>query len=124
MAITRDIFDRLRQATADKPEVLAELVRDYLSEARTTLEQLRAAVSVEDAATVRERAHYLKGSSMMIGAGPLSRSCATLEQMGRDGDLQDAQAVWQQTVQALDAVESELSSELGSTVVPIDGPAN
>lgn len=123
LVITREIFDRLRQATKDKPGVLAELCRDYLVEARATIGQLREALHAGDAAAVRERAHYLKGSSMMLGAGQLSQCCATLEQMGRDSNLGSAASALEQAVAALQAVEAELSRDLGSEVVPAAGPA-
>jgi HPt (histidine-containing phosphotransfer) domain-containing protein len=115
-----EIFDRLRQATASDPAVLNELCRDYLSEARSTMTQLRSAVSAGNARDVRERAHYLKGSSMMIGANGLSQCCATLEQMGRDGQLSGAEVALQRTMAALDAVEAALTQQLGPAIPPAD----
>ena len=115
--ITREIFDRLRQSTARTPEVLTELCRDYLMEARLTIEQLRGAVAAQDAGMLRDRAHYLKGSSMMIGAGALSHCCATLEQMGRNSEMNTAGAMLEQTISALQAVEAALAQELGTAVL-------
>jgi HPt (histidine-containing phosphotransfer) domain-containing protein len=115
-----EIFDRLRQATASDPAVLKELCRDYLSEARSTVTQIRSAVAGGNAKDLRERAHYLKGSSMMIGANELSQCCATLEQMGRDGELAGAEAVLQRTMAALDAVEAALTQQLGSAIPPAE----
>ena len=101
--IAADIFDRLRGATAKDPAVLEELCRDYLSEAYSTLTHLREALAQQDAARFRDRAHYLKGSSMMLGAKALSQQCARLEGMGRDGDLSAA-------AEALEAAVAALSS--------------
>ena len=117
------VFERLRQATANNPDVLAELCRDYVSEARTTIAQMRGALEQRDAGRLRERAHYLKGSSMMIGAQELSRSCATLEQMGRDSDLAGADQELERALAALKAVEAELSQEFGPMVLPNEGSA-
>ena len=113
----------MRQATAKDPAVLAELCRDYLVEARSTIIRLREALAANDAGVLRDRAHYLKGSSMMIGAGVLSQCCATLERMGRDSDLRDAKAMLDQAVVALEAVEGELTKAIGPAVLPAEGSA-
>ena len=121
--IVRDIFDRLRQATAGDPNVLVELCREYVAEARSTIGRLREALAQGDAAQVRDRAHYLKGSSMMIGAEDLWQCCATLERMGKDADLTAAQAALERTLVALRAVEEELAKEFGSVAWPAEGSA-
>lgn len=116
--IAREIFDRLRQATANNPEMLIELCRDYIVEARTALAQIREALRVKDPGQLRERAHYLKGSSMMIGARELSQHCAKLEQTGRDSELATAEPEYERARTALKAVENELQQELGPAVLP------
>lgn len=121
--LNRDIFGRLQQATAAQPGVLAELCHDYVVEARSTIAQLRAALAEENAGAVRERAHYLKGSSMMIGAGALSQSCATLELMGRGADLAAADPVLEEISASLKAVEAELAEIVGPMALPAEGSA-
>lgn len=122
-AITGEMFERLREATASNPAELTELCRDYLSEARATIGHLREAIAKRDAQRLRDRAHYLKGSSMMIGARELSQHCATLEQLARDGKLDDVETPLQHAVSALQAVEFELAARLGPAVVPAEGSA-
>lgn len=122
-ALARDIFERLRQATANQPDVLAELCRDYVSEARITLEQIRTALAEADSRQLRERAHYLKGSSMMIGARDLSGCCGRLEQMGRDAELAGADPELERATAALKIVEAELLRELGPAALPEQGSA-
>lgn len=121
--IAREIFGRLQQATAGNREVLSELCREYVAEARSTIVQLRKAVAEGDVLALRDRAHYLKGSSMMIGANHLTQCCATLEQMGRDADLSGAEFALDQAIAALQAVEDELIREVGPMVIPADGSA-
>jgi HPt (histidine-containing phosphotransfer) domain-containing protein len=116
--LAQEVFERLRQATAGDPPVLVELCRDYVTEARSTIEKLRQSLADGDAAEVRERAHYLKGSSMMIGARSLSQCCAALEQMGRDSDLEAAEPALDRIAVALRAVEEELMKRLGSMAFP------
>jgi two-component system sensor histidine kinase/response regulator len=123
VVLAREIFDRLRQATAGDTATLAELCREYVAEARLTIANLRNALTERNAAEFRERAHYLKGSSLMIGARHLAQYCAAMEQMGKDSDLSAAEPVLEQTAAALRAVEEELASDLGSTVLPAEGSA-
>ena len=121
--LNRDIFARLQQATAGQPDVLAELCRDYLVEARTTVAQLREAVAKGDASMVRDRAHYLKGSSMMLGAQEVSQGCAALEAMGRDSNLTGAEAVLEDVLTALKKVEAVLTEVVGPAALPAEGSA-
>jgi HPt (histidine-containing phosphotransfer) domain-containing protein len=123
LVLAPEVFDRLRQATAGDSATLAELCREYVTEARVTITNLRQALAHNDAAQLRERAHYLKGSSMMIGANNLTQYCAALEQMGRDSDLGEGEAVLEQAVVALKAVEEELSRIVGSIALPAEGSA-
>jgi HPt (histidine-containing phosphotransfer) domain-containing protein len=116
--LVKDIFDRLRQAAAATPGVLEELCRDYVVEARSTMAHIGEAVGNGNAEQLRDRAHYLKGSSMMIGARELAQCCATLEAMGRESNLGDANAELDRTLEALKAVEGELSREVGPTALP------
>jgi HPt (histidine-containing phosphotransfer) domain-containing protein len=117
------VFERLQQATASQPGVLEELCRDYLAEGRLTLAQLSDAIAQNDSGVVRERAHYLKGSSMMLGAKQLAQACATLEQMGRDAKLAEANFALQQASAALKEVENELAEIVGPAVIPAEGSA-
>ena len=108
----------MRQATANNPEMLIELCRDYIFEARTALSQISDALHGKDPSQLRDRAHYLKGSSMMIGARELSEHCSKLEQMGRDSELATAEPEYERAAAALKAVENELQQELGPAVLP------
>jgi len=123
LVLAREIFDRLRQATANDPDVLPELCREYVTEARATLGQIREALAQADARQLRERAHYLKGSSMTLGARDLSRCCATLEEMGRNSDLGGAEPELARAIAALKTLEAELSQQVGSVVLPEEGSA-
>jgi histidine phosphotransfer protein HptB len=121
--LTPAVFDRLRQATAKDPNVLAELCRDYLTEARSALSQMNEAFRSKDGLLLRNRAHYLKGSSMVIGANVLSQCCATLERMGRDSDFAATEQMLEQAETALADVELELTKQVGPAVVPAEGSA-
>jgi histidine phosphotransfer protein HptB len=117
------VFERLQQATASQPAVLAELCHDYVIEARSTLTHLQEAIDQSDPVKLRERAHYLKGSSMMLGAQDLSQACAVLERMGRDNNLAEAASALRDTAVALKEVEIELAKIVGPAVLPAEGSA-
>ncbi|MGB7554835.1 MAG: Hpt domain-containing protein [Candidatus Korobacteraceae bacterium] len=116
--IALDVFARLQQATASQPGQLVELCREYLSEAAQTLAQLRKASTLQQADELRNRAHYLRGSSMLVGATRLTQCCANLEVMGRNGDFRETEQVLDETSAALDAVEQEFVKMLGPEVLP------
>ncbi len=122
-SLSPDVFECLQKAAAADPEELAALCRDYLAEARRTLAHLRSALAQKDATRLRDRAHYLRGSSLVIGATTVARCCASLEQMGRDGEFRDAAPGLDQVAQALQAVQAELAARLGESVIPIEGSA-
>lgn len=85
--------------------------------------QLRIALGKEDAEKFRDRAHYLRGSSLIVGATEVARLSADLELKGRDSNFEDAAILLGQTLAALDTVEAELTRRLGHAVVPVQGSA-
>jgi HPt (histidine-containing phosphotransfer) domain-containing protein len=121
--IASDVFERLQKALAPKPADMVELCREYLAEARKTLAQLRDAFAQKQAEELRNRAHYLKGSSLLLGAVVVTRCCASLETMGKTADFQETGAMLDQLSAALDAVEQEFAEKLGSDVFPAKGSA-
>ena len=69
--------------TASRPAELVELCREFLTEARLTLAQLRNTFTLKQSEELRNRAHYLKGSSMVMGA---AERHPLLRQPGSDGE--------------------------------------
>jgi HPt (histidine-containing phosphotransfer) domain-containing protein len=121
--IASDVFERLQQAMAAKPAELVDLCRDYLTEARQTLAQLRNLFTLRQTQELRSRAHYLKGSSMLLGAVYVTKCCASLEAMGKKGDFSETERTLDETAAALDAVEYEFVKRLGPDVLPSRGSA-
>jgi HPt (histidine-containing phosphotransfer) domain-containing protein len=87
------------------------------------LPQLRLAWAEKDAEKLRDRAHYLRGSSLIVGATVIARCCSSLELMGRNSEFGETALVLEQTSAALDAVEAELTRRLGPDVAPVEGSA-
>jgi HPt (histidine-containing phosphotransfer) domain-containing protein len=122
-SIAPGVFDRLQQATAADPSSVAELYRDYLVDARSALLELRGALLRKHAEEFRSRAHYIKGSSLILGANLVAQYCATLEEMGRQSEFRAAGPLLDKTEAALDRVEAELTRRLGSAADRAKGSA-
>ena len=113
----------MQKATASNPTELVELYREYLVEARRTLAEVHAALLRGNSEELRAGAHYLKGSSQVVGATVVARYCAALEEKGRNRALSATDALLEQTVTALGSVEVELEKMLGKAALPSAGSA-
>jgi CheY-like chemotaxis protein len=78
-----------------------EVLRVYLAESHTTLHDLRAAKTARDLVEFRQRAHYLKGASQVIGAIKVVALCQDLESASdlTMADLDDKLTSLQETLQ-------------------------
>lgn len=69
-----------RQVIGDDPDLLQELVLDYLASSRAQLAELRRLIDQGDLAAAAETAHKLKSSSRAIGASGLGEEVESFEQ--------------------------------------------
>ena len=84
-----DRLDELRSiAGLDGDVFLAELRDAFAEDAAERIEKLRKAVDKGDADELRNVAHTLKGSCTNIGATAMAELCLTLENHGRDTQIQ------------------------------------
>jgi PAS domain S-box-containing protein len=91
------VLQALRQMAGSRAtQVLAEIIDNYLEEAPQLLQAMRAAVTSQDAAALRQAAHTLRGTSANLGAIALSQLCKTLEAIGDAGITTGALAVLSQ----------------------------
>lgn len=98
------------KALDDGDGFFAEMVQTFLSNARPTLEHLRAAQSANRIKDLERAAHKLRGAASTVGAQGLMTLCERLEKAAREGDVPDAaaevaavEAAFQQVVVALEA---------------------
>ena len=103
--VDREIFDRLQRAMAADPQGLADLYREYLTDARRKLGELEEALLQNDEEQLRTHAHYLKGSSQITGVRRVAEWCAALERIGGDGDSDRTMKLVQEVAAALDAAQ-------------------
>jgi hydroxypyruvate isomerase len=86
-----------------------------------TLDLLREAAPhrIEE---VRQRAHYLRSSSLVLGARKVARLAGTLEEKARTSVSADNDAL-EPIAEALREVQTELAERLGNGVIPADKTA-
>ncbi len=70
-----------------EPEIVAELVSQFLTDVPERIAALNAALHAGDSATVRRVAHLLKGEAAAVGARELAAVCARLEEAASAGAL-------------------------------------
>jgi two-component system sensor histidine kinase/response regulator len=75
-------------------ELLRELIALFLEEAPALLATIRAGLAEGNAVTVRQAAHSLKGAAANLAAIAIFVAAKQLEDLGRDGDLGPAAAVF------------------------------
>jgi HPt (histidine-containing phosphotransfer) domain-containing protein len=113
-----EVFDQLQRAMAADRAGLIELYRDYLADAWETVQSLREAVQqLHQPEEIRQKAHCLKGSSLVLGARVVARYATMLEESARTSDLNDEGAV-DRIADALREVQVELAARLGGEVIP------
>jgi HPt (histidine-containing phosphotransfer) domain-containing protein len=116
--LASEVYDRLQEAMAANRADFTELYRDYLSDAWQTLRVLTEAVQQNQMGVVGSKAHYLKSSSLVLGARVVAQRAAVLEELGRNSEITGAGAALERASQALQEVQKELSERLGAEVVP------
>ena len=90
-SIDQAVLDKIRALERNgAPALVAQLVRLYLRDTPTLVEQMRQAVDSRDCAALRAAAHTLKSSSANVGAMKLHGLCRELEARAREHQVPDA----------------------------------
>lgn len=109
-------LDKIRALQMEgEPDLLSEIIAGYFNDAPTQLDAIHRAVQAGDAQTLRRAAHSMKSSCANLGAMTLSALCKELEEMGRNGDLQQALQKSQQAQREFDAARRALELILKRT---------
>lgn len=80
----------------------------YLTDVPEKLAIISQALETNDTTLFHRTSHSLKSSSAQMGAFHLSKLCRELEAMGRDGSLDGARELVQQTYREFERVDAEL----------------
>jgi HPt (histidine-containing phosphotransfer) domain-containing protein len=112
------VFDQLQLAMTGNPIGFAELYRDYLTDAWESLQVLREGAQRRDGEAVRARAHYLRSSSLVVGAQVVARQAAMLEEAASGSESQGVRSLLDDLGRSLKEVQMELAERLGGGVIP------
>ena len=80
-------IDALRRLTEGSPEVMRQLIDDFIDTAHRLVAEMYDAAEKGDAKARERAAHSLKGSSGEMGAEQLMFECAAIERAAAAGDL-------------------------------------
>jgi HPt (histidine-containing phosphotransfer) domain-containing protein len=89
-ALNPAALDRLREMGGGDEMFVAELIGIFLADAPRMLAEMRRALELGDATTLRRVAHSLKSNSRDFGAEALAQVCLTMETLGKEGKLDGA----------------------------------
>ena len=82
-------YEALEQADGDS-ELLSELLYEFLSGLPAQIEELLRNVDANDAVSIDENAHRIKGTAKYLSAKALADAAYTLEKMGKEKNLKNA----------------------------------
>ncbi len=85
-------FQNLIHSTGDDLDFLNELMETYFQDALRSVAAMRAALGDGQAPDFRRAAHSMKSNSANFGALQLAALCKELEEMGKVGCLEGAEA--------------------------------
>jgi len=90
--IDQRTLDGLLESLGGDADFLRELVGSYLDSTPGLFAAMRQAVTTGDGAGLQRAAHTLKTGSASMGALALAAQCKQLEEKGRSGELDGAEA--------------------------------
>lgn len=104
----------LRRTLGNDPELIGEVVAEFIPAAHLGIAEIRAAVASAVSEKVRQASHKLKGSGCVVGAHHLVRVCSQLEAAGRSGNWSAIEAL----VPQLDGLMKELETAAQAFLPP------
>ena len=88
------------------------LIETYLEDSKTRLIAINEAFNEKDSEALRGAAHSFKGSSSNVGAIFLADLCKTVEDLGREGRVDDAQGLLNKIDAEFVSVKKIMASQL------------
>ncbi|HUE87751.1 MAG TPA: Hpt domain-containing protein [Vicinamibacterales bacterium] len=103
------VLETLRQLNQDgEPDVLAEVLRLFLTDTPARLDAIGAAVASGDVLALQRAAHGLKGAAGAIGAWSLQAACRALEEIGKRNSLESSIPASEAVRREYDRVQTEI----------------
>jgi CheY-like chemotaxis protein len=104
-----DLSEAMKSVDGDKA-LFGEIANFFLESAADDMSKIRQGIANSDAGAVEAAAHSLKGSVSNFGATRTFEAAYRLEQMGRDGKLQEAKRAKSELERELKALKSAILS--------------
>jgi signal transduction histidine kinase/DNA-binding response OmpR family regulator len=99
---------------AATPAERAEILLDFMTQTRSDIAALTAALIMPSLPVCVRIAHRMKGSSLMVGAQALAAACESMESAARQSSMQDAAAAKPAIDRALEKLEAHIASPAGA----------
>ena len=99
------VYDALKEAAG--ADFILELMETFFEDAYKQMEQMKTALSAQDAETFRRAAHSLKSNAATFGAMELSGLARELEMMGRDQNFEVGNRL-EAVTEAFESVKAQL----------------
>ena len=77
----RRSFEAIRKAFGSDDESFRDILSTYFKESRQSISDLQSALARRDPVTIRKVAHYLRGSSDVVGFREIAKTCREIESM-------------------------------------------
>jgi two-component system, sensor histidine kinase and response regulator len=111
--VDRSVLDAIRELQREgTPDLVGKLINLYLADASDTLKALRSALSTKNTQGTFRLAHKLKSSSANVGALQLSALFKNLEALGRQNEVEGADAIFADIEKEWDAVRRTLEAQV------------
>jgi CheY-like chemotaxis protein len=101
-------LERLEAAANEDPKMLQELVELYFAQATDLMNGLRGAINSGSCKDVNHFAHKLVGASLACGMSAMVLPLRELERRGKDGELGDAEAIFDQASRHLELTRNKV----------------
>lgn len=98
----KEILEHLRGLGS--PELAAQVLEVFLQDTSTSLDALREAIGRRDGAAAYRVAHYMQGSTAMVGAASVAQSCAELAAAARSESFDRCEALVGELVASFEAI--------------------
>jgi HPt (histidine-containing phosphotransfer) domain-containing protein len=100
-------LNELKEVMGDEFSLLIET---FLNDSVTRVETIQQALATGEADQIRRAAHSFKGSASNMGAIHLAAKCRDLEEMGKDGQLGGAEALFEEIKAEFEQVKVAMAS--------------
>ena len=102
-------LNRLSEITMGDPELETELIVTFLADTAQRIKELAEVLASGDAGSVGRTAHAIKGSAANMGATELQALARALEDLGKSGDISNAQPTYNSLKTEAERVKEYLS---------------